>query len=78
MEADGALKLIIDLNDKTDAKVNIEYIAADDDSTMRALLRHQSTTSTKGKLPTNIPEPSFLADPSHRTKVGAKPIYILS
>ena len=45
---------------------------SDDDSTMRAHLRHESNG---GKLPDRIHPPGFLADPSHRIKVMAKPLF---
>ena len=50
---------------------------ADDDSSMRSLLKHQ-TSNPKGRLPEDMPVPDWLADPSHRTKVVAKPIYFLA
>ena len=60
----------------------IDVIVSDDDSTMRDVLKHPSKgawgqvlKSWKGKLHTEIPEPSFLTDPSHHVKVVAKPIF---
>ena len=60
----------------------IEYIVSDDDSTMRAMLKHPSICvrgqvlkTSKGKLHEEIPEPLFLADPSHCVKVVAKHIF---
>ena len=59
----------------------IDIIVSDDDSTMQAVLKHPSKgargqvlKSSKGKLHEDIPEPSFLADPSHSVKVVAKHI----
>ena len=53
-------------------------VVSDDDSTMLTVLKHPSIgargqvlKSSKGKLDEEIPEPSFLADPSHRMKVVA-------
>ena len=80
MEASAILKMV------EDAFYNcffiIDVIVSDDDSTMRAVLKHpykgargQVLKSSKGKLHTEIPEPSFLADPSHRVKVVAKHIF---
>ena len=77
MEASAILKMV------KDAFYNcffiIYIIVSDDDSTMRAVLKHPSKgsrgqflKSSKGKLHEDIPEPSFLADPSHRVKVVAK------
>ena len=45
---------------------------------MRSILKHKTPTSRKGKLPADIPEPSWLADPGHRTKVVTKPIFLLA
>ena len=57
-------------------------IGDDNDSTMRAVLKHpligvrvQFLKTSKGKLDEEIPEPSFLADPSHRVKVVYKHIF---
>ena len=51
----------------------IDVIVRDDNSTMRAVLKHpingvqgQVLKTPKGKLDVKIPEPSFLADPYHR------------
>ena len=80
MEASAILKMV------EDAFLNrfftIDVIVSDDDSTMRAVLKHpyicfrgQVLKSPKGKLHTEIPEPSFLADPSHCVKVVVKHIF---
>ena len=60
----------------------VHVIVSNNDSTMRAVLKHPSKgargqvlKSSKGKLHEDIPEPSFLADPSHRVKVVAKHIF---
>ena len=60
----------------------IDVIVSNDDSKIRAVLKHPSKCSwgqvlksPKVKLRTEIPEPSFLADPSHRVKVVAKHIF---
>ena len=62
----------------------IDIIVSDDDSTMWAVLKHpiigvwgQVLKTSKGKLDVKIPEPSFLADPSHRIKVVAKHIFYI-
>ena len=62
----------------------IDVIVSDDNSTMRAVLKHpiigvrgQVLKTLKGKLDVQIPEPSFLADPSHRIKVVAKHIFYI-
>ena len=49
-------------------------MVSDDDSTMRSLLQHKSNHE-KGKLPDNVQEPIFFADPSHRIKVMCKPFF---
>ena len=60
----------------------IYVIVGDNGSTMRAVLKHpyegargQVLKSSTGKLDEEIPEPSLLADPSHRVKVVAKHIF---
>ena len=80
MEASAILKMV------EDAFYNrvfiIDVIVSNDDSTMRAVLKHpykgargQVLKSSKGKLREDIPETSFLADPSHRVKVVVKHIF---
>ena len=80
MEASAILNMV------KDAFYNIFFIiyviVSDDDSTMRAVLNNPSKgaqgqvlKSSKGKLHTDIPDPSFLADTSHRVKVFAKHIF---
>lgn len=75
-----------------------EIVSDDDDSTMRAKVRHSYKAriaagrmskaewpkTKKGKdvkdnreLPLNIPEPTFLADPTHRIKVIGKHLFAL-
>ena len=60
----------------------IDVIVSDDDRTMQSVLKHQYKSaggpvlkSSKRKLDEEIPEPSFLADPSHCVKVVAKHIF---
>ena len=60
----------------------VDFIVNDDDSIIRAVLKHPYTgvrgqvlKTSKGKIDEEIPEPSFLADPSHRVKVVAKHIF---
>ena len=80
MEASAILKMV------EDAFLNrffvIDIIVSDNYSTMQAVLKHPSKgargqviKSLKGKLHEDIPEPYFLADPSHRVKVVAKHIF---
>ena len=80
MEASAILKMV------EDAFYNfffiIDVIVSNDDSTMQDVLNHPSKCargqvikSSKVRLHTEIPEPSFLAYPSHRVKVVAKHIF---
>ena len=78
MEADAALHLIEKLHKQSATDAFIEAIVADDDSSMRAVLSHKSTNKKKGRLPEYIPQPRFLADPTHRVKVVAKTIFMLA
>ena len=78
MEADAALTLYLDLFESSDGTIALDYIVADDDCSMRAKLRHHTSAHKTGSLPDNIPEPSWLADPSHRCKVAVKPIFALA
>ena len=56
----------------------LAVIVSDDDTTMRAHLKHPHVGDKKGKLPLHIYSPEFLADPSHRKKVVAKHFYALA
>ena len=82
MEASTILKMV------EDAFYNIffivDVIVSDDDSTMLAVLKHPSIgvwgqflKTSKEKLDEEIPEPSFLADPSHCIKVVANHIFYI-
>ena len=60
----------------------VDVIVSDNDSTMRAVIKHhligvpgQVMKTSNGKLDEEIPDPSFLADPSHRVKVVSKHIF---
>ena len=79
MEADTALSLLKKLDDDTQSKLYVEAFVTDDDTSIRSLLsQHVSPNqSGKGKLPLHIPEPRWLADPSHRTRVVARAIFAL-
>ena len=77
MEASAALELVIALWNSSNRTVGIEFIVSDDDSTMRAHLQH-ACNHKHGKLPIDIAEPSFLADPSHRIKVMCKEVFKLA
>ena len=80
MEASAILKMV------EDAFYNcffiIDVIVRNDDRTMQDVLKHPSKgargqvlKSSKGKHHEDIPEPSFLANLSHRVKVVAKHIF---
>ena len=80
MEASAILKMV------EDALFNhfliIDVIVSDDDSIMRAVLKHPSIgvrgqvmKSSKGKLDEENPEPLLLADISYCVKVVAKHIF---
>ena len=83
MEASDILKMV------EDAFYNqffiVDVIVSDDDSTMQAVLKHpligvrgQVLKTSKVKIDEETPEPSFLADPSHRVKVVAKHIFSIA
>ena len=79
MEAAAILNMAI--NSVLDRKFVIRAIVSDDDSVMRAHLRHkldENDPRDKGKLPKWIYEPIFLADPSHRIKAISKHFYALA
>ena len=72
MEATTAAKLVTRISEDNFGKARISTIIADDDSSMRSHCSHQ------GGLHEGIHEPLFLADPSHRCKVIAKPLFKLA
>ena len=60
----------------------VDVILSDNNSTMRVVLNHplicvqvEVLKTSKRKLDEEIPEPSFLAYPSHRVNVVAKHIF---
>ena len=82
MEAYDILKLV------EDAFYNqffiVDVIVSDDDSTIISVIKHPSIgvrgqvlKTSKGNFDEEIPNPSFLADHSHRMKVVAKHIISL-
>ena len=80
MEASAILKMVEDAF--YSRFFIIDVIVSDDDSTIRAVLKHPSKgargrvlKSSEGKLDEEIPEPYLLADPSHHVKVFAKQIF---
>jgi hypothetical protein len=73
MEASALTKMLIRLPEEKG--VSICGIITDDDSNGRSKSRH---VANGGVLPLNVEEPVFRADPSHRKRVFARPIYNLS
>ena len=80
MEASAILKMVEDV--LYILFFIVDVIASDEDSTMQAVLKHPSIgvwgqvlKTSKRKLDEEIPEPFFLADPSHCVKVVAKHIF---
>ena len=80
MEASAILKVVEDALYNRAFVVGV--IVSDDNSIMQSVLKHhligvrgQVLKTSKGKLDEEIPEPSFLADPSHHVKVVAKHIF---
>ena len=72
MEASSARHLIKELCEESRGRLFAGTLVGDDDSTMK------SHCSYEGGLPTTIPEPKWLADPSHRIKVIMKPVFALA
>ena len=77
MEATAALDMILSMDLEYKSKIYIKNIVSDDDSTMRAKLCHPNN-NIHGKLPLHIVHPIFLADPGHRIKTMAKPVFALA
>lgn len=77
LEADAALHLYIPLFKSSNTCLYLEVFVVDDDSSMRALLKHAST-NPKGWLPLEIVESMWLVDPSHCIKVVTKPVYLFT
>ena len=73
MEADGALKLVLDIHREFENKVNIKSLVSDDDSSTRKILTKVSDSNTKGSLPTDMNDITFLCDVNHRIKCMSKP-----
>ena len=80
MEASDILKMVEDSFYNRFFIVGVIFI--NDDSKMRAVLKHTSIgvwgqvqKTSKVKLDEETPEPSFLADPSHHVKVVANHIF---
>jgi len=72
MEAGFALDMVINLYNKSENRLFIEYLVSDDDSIMRSHLRH---IENGGKIAENVPDSTFLTDTSHRIKHMCSPIF---
>ena len=66
------------LYDSTKVIIAIGYIVHNDDSSMRTKLHHCSSIHKTGYLLNNIAAPSWLNNPYHRIKEGAKPVFALA
>ena len=76
MESQAALEIVQEIYNENKGMVFVKSICSDDDSTLRAVLKHPRN-NRKGRLPDHIPQPKFQADPTHRTKTVAAKIYAL-
>ena len=77
MEASAALEMVIEVWDNFNGTVFIKIIVSDDDSTIRAKVSYPESNE-HGMLPAHIIEPIFKADPGHRIKSMAKPMFFFS
>ena len=66
--------MVTDICKGTNGAANVGKLVTDDDSTMRANIKHK-INSNKGKLDVDEPEPMFLVDPDHRVKVMVKKLF---
>ena len=76
MESDGLLLLIKKLKERTNGEVYLDYIVTDDDTKMKKYITHaqykeRGWKNHGGSLPSDIPEPNWFADPTHRAKCVA-------
>ena len=76
-EGSSALTLYKDIYNKSVKKIHLKVVVADDDSSIRALLKHRFN-NPKGRLSEEMNEPDWLAELSLRTEVVAKPTYQLA
>ena len=71
MESLLGLQLVDSISNEWNGRVCIKEVVLDDDSKLRTKLQHV----TNGCLSSaSTPEPTFLCDPGHRTKVMVKKI----
>ena len=78
-EADAALSLIKKLDQETDSRLYVKVFVTDEDLYIGSLLSCNMSFHDigEGKLLLHIPEPQWLADPTHRTRVVARAIFAL-
>ena len=74
MESTLCRQMLEEVTESTNSRVSVGTLVTDDDSTLRS---HCKLHENGGKLRAGVPEPTFLADPSHRVKVMLKPIFAL-
>ena len=77
MEATAALEMVVEVWDNFNGNIYIKIIVSDDDSTIWAKVSCP-TTNEHGMLPYKVIEPIFKADPGHRIKSMAKPMFFFS
>ena len=66
MESFGAMENTRNIYYRYHRRAYMSILIADDDSSMKSFCSHT------GELPLDVPEPFWLADPSHRIKVSSK------
>ena len=72
MESEAALDIVQNIYNENEGKKFVKAIVSDNDSTLRAILKHPSNHN-KGRLPAHILEPRFLDDPGHRERNLSQP-----
>ena len=74
IEVSATIELVLELHALV---VGVDLIVSDDNSTMRAHLYHIDTVKN-GKQPLDVPQPSFVCDPSHHIQCMVKDIFRLA
>ena len=74
MESLLGLQLVQSIANEWKGRVHIAEVISNDDSKLRSKLQH---ISNGGLLSEDTPEPAFICDPGHRTKVMAKKIFAM-
>ena len=78
IEVDAALHLYRGIFKNSSKQLNMSAIVADETSTIRALLRYTSKVNKRERVYTEITEPEWRVNLSHKTKAVAKPIFNLA